>query len=349
MPPIDLVARIEAATQIATAPEGDAPAGQGAPQGQSIPQFADEVEVDGGDGGVDMQQQAAAQAAQEQLLAAKRALIEEKLAAQRERRQAAGLSTKAKEAAARAAAAAAAAEAERSKWESLRQGNFLEGVRAMGRDPREVFAEMQREAIEASTPEAELKRMRADFEKQLGEKLQPLQETIEQLRTEREQLEARQREHAARVYEQTLVSAYRESINDPAYMDLRAEYGDEGLFGYVDHFDKNPQQFLQAAHHYGVRLTDPSKGFTMPEILTVLKAAQEAHDKGKQERRSKFMPASPPDQTQSGKPHTVNGTAASPNAGTPIGNDLAAERAAPSRKLSRRERIQAEIDRIERR
>ncbi len=237
-------------------------------------------------------------------------------------------------------AALRAAHAAAPTLETLRA--LREGIAAMGRDPGKVFEEMQREAIEASTPEAELKRMRADFERQMGEKLAPLQETIEALKREREEM-------ANQSYESNLVGAFKATVTDPAYIDLRAEYDDQGLFEYVQHFDKNPTAFFAAAKHYGVRLTDPSRGFTMPEILGVLKAAQDAHDRGKQERRSKLLPASPPGQTQPGKPHTVNGTAARSNAGTPIGNDLATERSTPSRKLSRKERIQAEIDRLEKR
>ena len=335
--PIDLAGRIEAATNIATAPvPGEAPDGDvGGGEGESVPTigFADEIEA-----------AASAPEAQEQqqLLAAKRAVIEEKLAAQRERRQAMSIGPKAKQAMDRAKAAEAAANAERQKWESLKSGNFRDGIAAMGRDPAKIFEEMQREAIEASTPEFELKRMRADFERQMGERLAPLQETIDALKREREQA-------AAGAYEGQLVSAFKATVVDPEYLDLRAEYDDQGLFEYVQHFDKNPKAFFEAAKHYNVRLTDPSRGFTMPEILGVLKAAQDAHDRGKQERRSKLLPASPPAQTQTGKPHTVNGTAARSNAGTPIGNDLATERASPGRKLSRKERIQAEIDRLDKR
>jgi len=336
MPPIDLAGRIEAATAIATAPvEGEAPSGgDEAPVVPAAAGFADEVE----------EASAETPEAQEQskILAAKRAVIEEKLQAQRERRQANALGPRAKEAMKRAQAAEAAANAERQKWEALKNGSFREGIAAMGRDPGKVFEEMQREAIEASTPEFELKRMRADFEKQMGEKLAPLQETIEALKREREEM-------AAAGYENTLVSAFKATVADPEYLELRAEYDDQGLFEYVQHFDKNPKAFFAAAKHYNVRLTDPARGFTMPEILSVLKAAQDAHDRGKQERRTKLLPASPPGQTQPGKPHTVNGTAARSNAGTPIGNDLATERAAPGRKLSRKERIQAEIDRLEKR
>lgn len=342
MPPIDLAARIEAATAVATAPvEGEAAEAAGdqpaATSDAPAVGFADEAEE-----AVATATEAPEAQEQAKILAAKRAVIEEKLERQRERRLASQLGPKAKAAMQRAAAAEEAANAQKKKWEALSAGTFREGIAAMGRDPRQVFEEMQREAVEASTPEAELKRMRADFERQMGEKLAPLQETIETMKREREQM-------AAHSYESTLASAFRATVTDPAYVDLRAEYDDAGLYQYVQHFDKNPKEFFAAANHYGVRLTDPSQGFTMPEILMVLKAAQDAHDKGKQERRSKLLTASPPGQTQPGKPHTVNGTAARSNAGTPIGNDLATERAAPSRKLSRKERIQAEIDRLEKR
>lgn len=337
MPPIDLAARIDAAVIAATG--GDAPDNAVAePAGETA---APEGGAPAAAGGA--AEQTPEQVEASRVLAAKRELIEEKLRNQRERRQANGLGKAARETAAKATADQEAAAAERSKWEALRTGTFKDGMAALGRDPRVVFEEMQREAIEASTPEAEMKRMRADFEKQMGEKLAPLQETIDQLLREK-------RESQAGAYHAQLAGAFRETVQDAKYLELRAEYDDRGLFQYVKHFDKNPDVFVAAAKSYGVRLTDPSQGFTMREILDVLKAAQDQHDQGKQERRSKLLPpASPPAETQSGKPHTVNGTAARSNAGQPIGNDLATERAAPSRKLSRAERIQAEIDRIEKR
>lgn len=335
--PIDLSARIEALAASADAPiEGDAPdaAVETTPKGEAAPPAAPE--------GGGSPAASGAESEQDKLLAAKRAVIEEKLREQRERRRATSLSKQAQADREAAAAEREAAAKERGRYDSLKQGTFRETIAALGRDPREVFEEMQREAIEASTPEAEIKRMRADFEKQMSEKLAPLQETIEELRRERAELA--QREGHTR-----LVGAFQATVLDPAYIELRAEYDDVGLFAYVKNFVENPGTLIAAAREYGVQLTDPSQGFTMREILDVLKSAQDAHDRGKQERRSKLLPASAPGQTQPGKPPTVNGTAARSNAGTPIGNDLADERAAPPRKLSRKERIQAEIDRIEKR
>jgi hypothetical protein len=330
--PIDFSARIEALSTQADggeAPAQEAPA-EAAPNTPNTPNEAPATPA------------TPEQSEAERVLAAKRALIEEKLHAQREKRKAAGLSSQARADREAAAQARAAAEAERGRYESLKQGTFKQTIEALGRDPRAVFEEMQREAIEASTPEAELRKLRADFERQMGEQLRPLQETIDALKAERQQL-------AAREYEMSLAAAFQSTVTDAKYLDLRAEYGDEGLHAYVKKFDRDPAMFIAAAKQYAVPLTDPSQGFTMQEILDVLKAAQDAHDRGKQERRQKLMPASAPGQTQPGKPPTVNGTAARSNAGTPIGNDLASERAAPTRKMSRAERIQAEIDRVEKR
>lgn len=273
---------------------------------------------------------------------ARAALIRERLAEQRERREATKLSAQAKADREEAARDREAAKGDRSKWEALKQGSFREGIAALGRDPSEVFAEMQREAIEASTPEAEIKRMRADFERQIGEKLAPLQETIESLKAEKVEANAVAYHHA-------LTSAFSQEAQDPEFVGLRTEYEDSALLGYVQEFDRNPDSFYAAAKAYGVRLTDPSQGFTMREILTVLKAAQDAHDQGKTARRARLQPQA--HQAASSAPtRTVNGTAERRNAGSTIDPDLAGERASTSdRKLSRSERIQQEVDRLSRR
>jgi hypothetical protein len=273
--------------------------------------------------------------------AAKRALLEARLAEVTERRKAQRLNERAREAARAAEADRQAAAEVRAKFDALKQGNFKEGLAALGRDPRQVFEEMQREAIEANTPEAEIKRLRADFERQMGEKLEPLQKTIEQLQRERAVL-------AARDHDAQLQTAFMAEVQDPEFLSLRTEYDDVDLVGYVKHFDQNPEAFHASAKQYGVQLTNPNRGFTMREILTVLKAAQDAHDQGRQQRAARLQATTAP-AAPSAKTPTVNGTAPRGNAGTTIGNDLAGERASTGRRLSRQERIEAEIARLEKR
>ncbi len=268
---------------------------------------------------------------------ARLAAIEAKLAEARDRRAAAkhGKIARAEREAAEADRRAAAQE--RARYDALKQGTFKETIAALGRDPREVFQEMQREAVEANTPEAEMKRMRADFERQIGETVEPLRKTIAELQAERNAI-------ASQAYDGQLVSAFQADIQDADYTGLRTEYDDADLLEYVRHFDRNPKVMLAEARRFGVRLTNSDGRFTMREALTVLKSAQDAHDQGRQQRAARLAPAAPP-----AKSPTVNGTAPRGNAATTIGNDVASERASPGRRLTRRERIEAEIERQEKR
>ncbi len=283
----------------------------------------------------------AAVAPEDEEKAAKRALIEAKLAEARDRRAAANQGKKARAEREAAAEDRKAAAEEKAKWDAIGKGSYRDGLLALGKDPRVEWEKMNREAIEAGTPEAQQKALEEKIERRLAEieaqKLAPLQQTIEELK-------AREQSLAAQAHEGQLLSAFQTELKDPSYIGLRTEYDDADLIGYVKHFDKNPQAFYEAAKHYSVSLTDPGRGFTMREILTVLKSAQDAHDQGRQQRASKLAPAA-----SSAKTPTVNGTAPRGNAGTTIGNDLAGERAAPSRRLTRLERINAEIERQEKR
>ncbi len=265
------------------------------------------------------------------------ALLREKLREQSERRRASQLEAQARQREREAQADREAARKERSKWEALKSGNFKAAVTELGLNPLDVFNEMQREAIEASTPEAQIKAMRADFERQMGEKLTPLQETIDRLLEERKEL-------AAQAYANEMRRVFDAEVQDAEFTSLRVEYDDADLMGYVKHFDQHPKQFFEAARAFGVRLTDPAKGFTMREILSVLKAAQVAHETGKKQRGEKYAPPAPAAPSAPKTP-TVNGTAEVRDAGTTIPSDLAGERAAPPRRLTRKERIEAEIKR----
>ena len=262
---------------------------------------------------------------------AKRAeLFEEKLKGAREKRQAQRLAEKAREERRAAENDRKAAAAERAKYEGLKEGTFKQTLEALGRDPRQAWEEMNREAIEGSTPEAQAKRREEALKRELDEKLTPLQQELKDLRE-------REAKWAAQAHETAMVTSYQREAVDPVYADLRTEYDDATLMEYVRHYDKNPTELHAHAQEYGVRLTDPANGFTMREILDVLKSAQDAHERAKQARRAAIAPPGP----QSAQP-SVNGTAPRRNAGTAVGNDLAAQRASAKAEapgLSPRERM----------
>ncbi len=273
--------------------------------------------------------------------AARVALFEEKLRHAREKRQGQKLAEKAAADRRAAKAEREAAAAERAKYDGLKTGSFKDTLTALGRDPRKTFEELQREAIEASTPEAQARREKEEaqrdreaLKRELEDKLSPLQQELEQLRAERA-------EWAARSHQTNLVSSFRRAVADPAFTDLRIEYPEEALLDHAQHYDKNPDQFRAAASRFGVRLTAPEKGFTMHELLQVLAAAQAEHNAGVQARRSAQSPVEP-----SAAPPTVNGTAPRRNAGTAIGNDLASQRASTGPAvsgLSPKERLQQRV------
>jgi hypothetical protein len=262
-----------------------------------------------------------------------RAILEAKLEAAREANAARKARQEAEAAKKQADDDRAAAAAERTKWEHLREGTFKEGIAALGKDPRAVFEEMQREAIEASTPEFQIKQMRAEFEKQMGEKLKPLQDTVEELRRQRDEL-------AAKEQQRELQTHFGQALEAPDFRELRIAYDDDVLFGFVNDFAADTETFFKLADQYKIPLTDPSQGFTMREGLQVLKAIQDEDTLKRQQRAARFAPPAAP--SASATP-TVNGTAERRNAGEAISPDLAGERAAPPRELSRKERIALEI------
>lgn len=252
----------------------------------------------------------------------------EKLAKTREARQAQRLaSTASRDAheAARvrqeAAADREAAAAERKQWEELKSGNILETLKRAGRDPAEVFAQMQREAIESGTPEAQLRRMREEMDRQLADTVEPLRKTIEQLTAEKARAEMQSAE-------QGFASDFGGAIEDPSFEDLRIEYPDDRLLQHAKNFRDNPKFFYDVAKQHQVRLTDPTQGFNMRDILNVLKSVQDAHRAGTESRRAARAPA-PSEAAPSAASPTVNGTAERRNAeATTIGNDLTTARAA---------------------
>jgi len=266
--------------------------------------------------------------------AARVALFEEKLAHAREKRQSQRLGEQAKADRKAAQAERDAAAAERAKYEGLKTGSFKETLEVLGRDPRKTWEEMNREAIEASTPEAQAKRDREALKREMSEEISPLKQELEQLRAERAQW-------AAQAHDSAVMNGFQRAVADPAFADLRIEYPDEVLLDHARHYDKNPAQLRQHAKDYGVQLTAPEKGFTMHELLQVLSAAQAAHNDGVQKRRAAQRPAEP----QSAAP-TVNGTAPRRNAASAVGNDLASARASakPDTSLSVKETVRRRMD-----
>lgn len=277
----------------------------------------------------------------------KHQLLEEKLAAVRERRAAqrrdsearAALTEKQRRAAAEAEADRKAAADERARWEGARK-DYRSAFRELGLDARQVYDEMTRQAVEEGKPETQLARMQDAWKAEMAS----MKEEITQLRKERAESEQRARDSAV---QQHFQADFHREVQDQAFAKLRVEYDDSEILGYADALRRQPERLVQTARAHGIRLTDPSRGFTMREILTVLAAAQDAHDTKREQRRAKLQ-AAPSPAAAGTKPPTVNGTSA-PKAGTTVGNDLASARAASGggRRISRSERIEMEIRKLE--
>lgn len=280
-----------------------------------------------------------APAAEPDELTLRKSILQEKLAAARERRQAASREKLARQSRAQIEADREAARAEREKWEALKTGSFKDGLKALGRDPLKTFQELEREAAEANTPEGQLARMREEFQARIDAAEKRLQE-VEQ---EREQ----ERRSAA---EQAVVtrfeSDFSRQIAAPDYKILRVAYEDEELLQFAHGYRQAPKAFFADAERLGVRLTNPAKGFTMREILSVLKAAQETYEGKRKAREAKLSGQSGGQADRS----RVNGTSA-PEAVSTIGVDLAsrASSGGETPRISRAQRIEREIDRLERR
>lgn len=281
--------------------------------------------------------------------AARLALYEEKLVASREKRQAQRVVEKAKAERKAAAAERKAASEEKAKYDGLKTGSFKETLTALGRDPRQTFEELQREAIEANTPEGIARKEAAKVQAQLDELKAEREAERAERETEKAAFAAREAEIAAHAHQAHIASKFQEAASDPAFADLRIEYPDETLLDHARYYDKHPAELHQHAKSFGVRLTAPEKGFTMHELLHVLSAAQAAHNAAKQARLAARSPA----EAQLGKPPTVNGTAERRNAGT-VTNDLASQRASTGPAVSgsarerMKQRIEAEVRRAQR-
>lgn len=253
-------------------------------------------------------------------------LMAEKLKEVRERRQA---STALKEARAKEAhVAKLRAEAEEDRKAAAAEKAALADARkdykaffeANGMDARAAYEELTKQALEAGTPEAQMKAMQAAWKAEMAETVEPLKKTIEELTKERDEAQ----KAAA---DRSFAADFDGSIKDDAYRELRIEYSDERLYQHAKRFRDEPKFFYAVAREHQVRLTDPANGFTMPDILNVLSAVQAKHREGTESRRAALAPSEPAAQQAAPSP-TVNGTAARPNAGQTIGNDLTTARAA---------------------
>ena len=255
--------------------------------------------------------------------AARLKLFEEKLADRRAKNQGERIKAQARAEKKAIEDERRAVAAEKAKYEDingkLRTGSFRDTLTALGRDPSKTFAEMQQEAIEASTPEGQARREREAAEQREKEKEAALEERFKPILSELEQLRAERAQWAEETHRHNIQQSFQHVAADPAFRELRIEYDDGALLEYAHMYDKNPDAFYAAASDYGVRLTSPGKGFSMHEVFQVLSAAQAAHNSGVQARRA----AHSPPERQSGTP-TVNGTAPRRNAAAP-GNDLARE------------------------
>ncbi len=272
--------------------------------------------------------------------AARLALFEEKLAEKRAENAKKRAESRIKEERAAAKADREAAAKEKAKYDGLKVGSYKETLEALGRDPRKTFEEMQREAIEASTPEAQARREKEEAQKALDDRLTPLQQKIAEL-------EARDKAWAEQAEQTRIATNFHATVAAPEFKELRIEYGDK-LFEQAKYFIAHPEVVYEAAREHRVQLTDPTKGFTMHELLQVLSAAQTAYNTGVQARRAAQSPA----EAQTGQPPTVNGTAPRRNAATAIGNDLASQRASvkvEEASLSPKERLRRRAAELTRR
>lgn len=266
--------------------------------------------------------------------AAKHDLLAEKLAMVRERRAAERLEANARARAAQAKRAAdadrAAAAEERQRWEALKVGNFKEAISAMGRNPAEVFAEMQREAEEAGTPAGQLRQMQAAFDRQMAE-----------AKAKIDALEKDRQEARATAGEAKFASDFQRVVAHADFAPLLVEYEPATVLNIAKSLRDDPARMHTHARRLGIRLTDPSGGYNMLDICRVLAAQQAEHERGKEQRRARLAPTPPPPApTPAPSAKTVNGTAEPRKAGTTLGNDLASSRATSVRsRTSRHERI----------
>lgn len=258
---------------------------------------------------------------------ARRALYEAKLeairAANRERKSFAEAQARLQAREAEAEAAKKAAEEERAQLAAGRK-DFRKFFEANGMSAREAYDEMTRQAIEDGKPEALIKRLQDEWKSESAS----LKSELEALKQERE--EARKAAEQAAFFE-NVKSDFAEAVKgQAAFDDIRDAYSDERLVAKATEMIREPDLFHEFAARYKVRLTSPSEGYTMTDILNVLAAAHAEFESGKNQRRAARTAATNPSPAapQAAESPKVNGTSAPRNAGaTTIGNDLATQRA----------------------
>jgi len=218
---------------------------------------------------------------------------------------------------------------ERARWEHARK-DYKSAFAEMGLNPREVYEEMTRQAIEAGTPEAQLRAAQEAWKAEMEQTIAPLKSEVEKLRAEREELAREQQETR-------FANDFQKAVRAPEYESLLDEYPEHRLLGIVRGLVQSEDSvtaLMAEARRLNVPLTDPNRGVTMQEILSVLKATQDEHEAEKQKRRAARTAATTseaaPTQAPSVSP-TVNGTAEKRNAGSTLGNDLASSRASDAK------------------
>lgn len=210
----------------------------------------------------------------------------------------------------------------RDKWAKLgKDGSIIDRVKEAGGDPREVFEAMKREALESGTPEALVAKVTKTFEGKIQALEARLAESERAREAEKRQAEQQAAEHA-------FETDFQRALKVEAWQPLLEEYEPQELLPLVRSLRDDPQALFDTAEALGVDLgidlTDPEQTFNMGHIFTVMRAQQAAHEAKKQRLRKSAEPQqSQPAQPAEARKPTVNGTEAR-NAGTTIGNDLAA-------------------------
>ena len=214
------------------------------------------------------------------------------------------------------------AEAVRDKWAKLgKEGSIIDRVKEAGGDPRQVFEAMKEEALKAGTPEAQIAKVTQTFET----KIAALEAKLAAKEEAEKQREARD---AAAAQERQFQTDFATALKQEAFAPLLEEYEPQDLYPLVQSLASDPQLLFDTAEALGVDLgidlTDPEETFNMGHIFTVMRAQQAAHEAKRQRLKKSAEPQqSPPAQPAEARKPTVNGTEAR-NAGTTIGNDLAA-------------------------
>lgn len=268
-----------------------------------------------------------------------------KLQADRDRRAARQARKQAEEDRKQAEADRKAAAEEKAKLAAIGKDKpWKEALTEMGRDPSQVWEEMRKEALTAGTPEAMIEQMGRKFTADLQAEREKREAIEKQLEDERKQRDEEKTAAEQRAEAATFERDFQRGLGEEKYAPLLDEYEPQQLFRLAHGLYKAPENLYAWADHLQVPLTDPNGQFTMVDILNVMTALQARHRGYQEQRRNKnAAPQSQPGQEKpaEAKKPTVNGTAAR-NAGSTLGNQLAATRAtdaAPPPRENREQRI----------